>query len=208
MSVIDAGPPQEPWTNIACAGYPATPLAAVSFTRDVSFVGIYRSYPGSISDADAGSATPATAALWASSGDPCSGAANYNACRATFDLLIAPSAACMNIANCGTFLVTTSGDDVTRSEQRSSLVNLLGMIDTGEKAAVLVGFDGHDIACNASSIAAVTQTRPSADGFEVRTEYDRCGQGRYRDTISVTFDGYVSGVTSQRIGNTSCQITL
>jgi hypothetical protein len=198
----DGGVMQAPWVDIRCAGQPPGLLPEVMLARAVDYAAIFRSYAGGGLDSDGGYVSQGFASLWTATGSACATANNYAACRSTLDLVQMPSAPCKLNGVCGSFFVTTTGDEVTRSEERSSLIALLGAIDTPEKAALVAGYDGRQIACPSQG----TQARRSGDGYDLRTQYDTCGGGIYLDTTHVSSSGELSATSSQRIGNSGCAI--
>lgn len=198
----DAGvvlPPQQ-WQNIACSNGMPQLLSNVKLTRNVDYAAIYRSY---LADADAGPGSGAFLGFVTDTGQACRTARDVSNCQATLDLLRMPGAACVQRGICGLFVLTTAGDDVTRSEGRASLIALLGAIDSPEKAALVALFDGHQVPC-ASPASTGTQTRATGDGYDVRTELDRCGAQRYRETLHVARDGTLTRVATEIIGPSGC----
>lgn len=197
--IPDAGMPVPQWQRLTCVGATPQLLPNVKLTRPLDYAAIYQAYPASPgSDADAGAGSPAYVSLVSENGQACRTAQNAGTCNATISLLRVPGTACVNNGVCGPFLLTTVGDEVTRSEARSTLVALLGTINTPEAAALVAIFSGLQINCN-------TLTRVSATGYEVRSEWDVCLDHHYLETIQVAKDGSISGVQIQT-STSSCSL--
>lgn len=202
----DASEAEREWEPIGCgtAGGETPKLLDTVEPGEVDYVGIY---------GQARSAPPVPGPLpsvwvYTERGSPCSGALHVDECNAQLAALRVPDAACMERGECDRFLITTAGDGATRRDDRAMLLALLGPIADRERAAVVAIFDGYAMACPQTKPQPLsgTQTRKVADGFEIRTEWDQCGEGLFRQTLHVKSDGTLEPSDRQKIGQTDCHV--
>lgn len=104
---------------------------------------------------------------------------------------------CKTDKECGVFAVTTRGDEVTRIEDRTAFVRLLGAIDTQSDALALSAWDNKPTMCG----TVFTYDRGT---YTFSTEYDNCGMHEQRDTWEVSPKGATSRTESEVLGETHC----
>jgi hypothetical protein len=193
-------PETDDWKPIGCIDNKVQVLANIALKQPFDYVGLFSSYPGGLGQ---GGPYPAGTEVLDETGTQCANASDLSACGVALGPLRMASDGCMQNAMCAPFLITTHGDEVTRSDERSALLTLLGTIDTEYKAALVAMFDGHAIACPVDGIPGSpsnpslsgTETKPNGGGFDLRTEWaGGCGDGDYRETIHVAADGTLTTV--------------
>jgi hypothetical protein len=204
--------PSDDWKPIDCAGGQLRVLVNVAFAHPFDYAGLYATYPGGVG---MGGPYDAWTSLLDSTGTECSGATDIMTCLGTLGPLRMPSNTCAQAMTCAPFLITTQGDEVTRSDERSALLTLLGAIDSEYKAALLAMFDGHAIACpfdpgspfnETDPPLTGTETRSSSGGFDLRTESrGDCLENAYRETIHVEPNGAVTTIEEKtQIAPSTC----
>jgi hypothetical protein len=198
-------PMAEDWKPIDCTGGQPRVLVNVAFKQPFDYVGLFASAPNGMG---MGGPFPAHTFVLDETGTQCANASDTMACGVALGPLRMPSDACVQQSKCAPFLLTTHGDDVTRRDERSALLTLLGTIDTEYKAALVAMFDSHTIACSFdpgpppgqpnNPPLSGTQTKSSGDGFDLRTEWRAgCTESAYRETIHVAADGTLTTIEEQ-----------
>lgn len=217
---VDAGgaggstpPMSDDWKPIDCVDNQPQVLVNVAFTQPFDYFGLFTSYPGGLGQSGQ---YPAGTAVVAEIGTQCANASDMSACGVALGPLRMASDGCVQQMMCASFLITTHGDDVTRRDERSALLTLLGTIDTEYKAALVAMFDGHVIACRDPGVPGQpsfpaltgTETKVNGDGFDVHTEWQGgCGEGAFSETIHVAADGTLTTIDEKtQIAMSNCAI--
>jgi len=190
------------WSAICVVDLPPL-LSSVQLTGVADYAGIFQTYPGA-----PWAGRQAGIALLAEKGSSCGTATDEPTCRTAFQAQRVPSQACMSQGTCVPFVLTTLGDEVTRSEERAALLALLGAIDDPREAALVALFDGYYVGCpeDGSPPRSGTETRVAADGYDLRAEWDSCGEGMFRQTLHVGADGSVVDRGKDKFGESNCAI--
>jgi hypothetical protein len=193
LGVAGKSPPASEWRAADCSQDPLQAFVSMIPERSFDFVAIYRSAAGGTGQVGM---FPASSWPVAQGGQSCATATDVTACTAKVTAQSAPSNACMQSGMCSSFLLMTAGDLVTRKDERSALLTLLGgAIDSPNKALIVAiydgAFDGAGVSC-ANGDNPGTQTLDTGDGFDVRTQWFTCTGGPYQQTVHVTKDGVVS----------------
>jgi hypothetical protein len=204
------------WQPYTCGedGYGPSLLRLDQLTRKVDFAAVFASYPNGMGQ---GGPYPAGVTRLAQAGTQCATAGAKAECEAKAMEVAKPSNACVMQGACVSFLVTTAGDEVTRSEERSALLSLLGPIDKAEKAMLVAlydgAFDGRPFACVLpGAIPALgpgqtlSQTLATGDGFDVQTTWDSCGGGIFTQTVHVAADGTLTTDSKTKVGESRCMV--
>jgi hypothetical protein len=202
----------EGWTYLGCGamGSPSL-LSGLNLKRDVDHAALHATHADEDFWTDAGPEPIYGLHQLESTGTPCATATDAVACRAALDAVLVPTEGrCgwwSSMFDCDPFLVITAGDEVSRVEEQAALTALLGSVDTPAEAALIALLIGdHQPACTSDLPPKLrgTQTRPVADGYEVRTERVECGAALYRTTVHVSSDGTFTFVALQKIGEVDC----
>lgn len=169
-------------------------LQAATLARDVDFLGLYGAHSFELVERT----SPLTQAAYGRWGSACAGASEPEACMRQVADLVRP---CFEAERaCETFLLWTKGDQVERSTDRSSLLGLLGAIDTPADALALAFWDGLPIGCAEADLAG-TRVRPESDGYVVATDvYGDCDARDERISLHVSADGTTGDRKVQAIG--------
>jgi hypothetical protein len=199
--------PGVPWTELGCPSNKRTLFESLAIEPRPGYVGIYEEVPfpaPSIVERE-------DAFVREERGTPCRDAMDMDACLAEFDAAIAISTDCKDRGECDTFLLTTYGDEVTRTTDRSALVELIGPIEHPSAALLLARFDGYWFACPGESIDGShalrgTATRDVGDSIEIRIEGEECGDGLYRTLLRVERDGTLTEVDKKKLAPSNCVV--
>jgi hypothetical protein len=145
----------------------------------------------------------------ASSGTPCSGAAGPACATELESKLISADLAlgdhCSSRGPCQKFVVTTSGDRVSRYGTREELVALLGAIDTPQEALLLLDYDDYLVRCKDTPSLfpelGPTEVRPVPGGYEILTGHDvsDCPVTVALVVVRVSSDGSVVKMESETL---------
>lgn len=183
------------WVPIDCDGLAPRLWPNVKLARAVDYAAIFREYPTGVG----GVATAAGAGVMSETGKVCRTAKNLAACDSAQLAAGRASDRCVQQGVCGAFLLTTLGDQVTRSDDRSALLTLLGPIDSPSKAGLVAQYDGYQLSC-------ATGARSSGNGYDLRMEHRTCGglDSSYAETIHVTADGSTEPVDKVKIASAIC----
>jgi hypothetical protein len=199
-------PPPGPWLPLSCGGSPIDAFDGVVLAKPVDYMAIYESSP--VPD------PPSRNRLLAFVGEACATASDFARCEAERMALAMSSAACRDSFQCGPFLLTIEGDEVTRSDERAALTALLGPIDSAEKA-LLIGIYDQPLREGLSCVSnwgneymQGTEVRASMGGFDIRHTWDDCkGDGSFVSTFHVARDGSVGEVTTAKAQGFGCAIS-
>jgi hypothetical protein len=173
-------PPDAPWQPIPCNPNTLQP-SLVSFgalQRPIDFLALYRvmfdawGFPLE----DGGFEEPAGYVVeQILFGEACASANDWATCNQSLAALKPTPQSCLDGDACRV-LITTEGDALTRIEDRSALVALLGPVDTAREAALAVWLTGTDVACvqDGTDPPFGTFTRVVDGGVEVETRIDDC----------------------------------
>jgi hypothetical protein len=181
----------ELWTHLTCDEAGQWPLHDTSIDPPLDYLAHYTTYPSSESSVSAQVVY----------GMECAGASDATACAAELQQKTAAEP-CQNNP-CPEFLIATEGDTVTRIEERSALMALLGTIDTETEAAIAALLAGGPLFCwrepqpGETGDATGTRVRLSDEGYVVET-LASCYEERSTGRAVVDAEGNVT-VTS-RIG--------
>jgi hypothetical protein len=136
-------------------------------------------------------------------GAPCGGAADLAGCMTALATL--RDAETCATPPCSSAIVGTQG--VFQQLDREALVLALGEIDGVTEALLVAGFDGQAVVCSERDpVLTGTAVRPTADGFELQTEYDECGAGVFRDRVLVGRTGSVARASHVQVRTSNCAI--
>jgi hypothetical protein len=183
-----------PWLGIACdEGGRLMALDLAELERPVDYASIHRQSVG-----EPRGIPPTYTVI--ETGTACFRARNRAACEAEVAAAQTVHPSCDSRNLCPRFLITTEGDQVTRTELRYNMLTLLGTIDDANEAIALALFDGYPIECNGDGPdARGTMTRSRLSGalqrdavFDLRTKWEDCRAGAVFDqTLHVTSAGKV-----------------
>jgi hypothetical protein len=205
----DAGPPRpqpEEWMSL-CSETDGVPslLTGLRLAREIDHAAVY--FTGTI-ELDIGNSMRSVHRMF-STGTPCESATDAAACQAAIESLLVPTTSCGVAWECDPFLLVTEGDEVSRVEENAALNALLGTVDTPTEAALVALLRGDQkITCPTSTTRPLrgTETRAVSDGYEVRTEWEDCGNGLFSRTVFVTADGAVEEIDSHEIAPSNCAV--
>jgi hypothetical protein len=202
--------PPTPWEPIPCVGtgFNNEPdlFDASMLQRPIDYAGLHRVMYESFATEDGGM-PPGYLVVDADFGTPCSGAVDENTCFTSLQRLEPTPQGCESGDACRAIL-TTQGDALTRIEERSALLALLGTIDTGREAALASWMAGSLVACwqpDQGTEGTGTRTRAVPGGIEVQTnEIDTCYSAPRQVTELVKPDGTAT-ITAIRTLPITCQ---
>jgi hypothetical protein len=193
-------PPQ--WQSICEPELPQL-LERVKLTNHADYAAFYRAYLGSrLPD------MPPGVTLWQQSGTSCATASDKDACEEALASARKPGDNCPPNSRCHSYLVTTAGDEVSRTEERAAVVALIGVIDDRWKAVLLAAIDDYPLRCPGVSTMPLrgTETRSTESGYDLRTEWEVCSDGLYRQTLHVSTDGTITAEKAEKFFGSSCAV--
>lgn len=196
------------WERVPCGDLAiAKPAGELHTSRPVDYLGVHKD----IADGQGGFLPPGDGGVFrfqyeiARSGEPCSGAANLAACEEQFRSVQASSGCQEPVCLFG---VEGSAGEHTRIDSRAALLALLGSIDSAAEAVLLAAFDGRHVCPGVRSDPRDigTEARATASGYELRSTWEHCGEGLFRDHLTVDADGKLSLVSHMQLAPSLCAI--
>ena len=200
-----AGPdgPDAGWKS-ACSLLTSTSLTELRLTESVDFVGIYHQHSNLGGPANA--PRPELASESLSRGERCAASETAVACDTRHNAAIRTSDECP--PRCGAFALTRVAASNARLDG-AAFVSLLGTVDTESEALLLASFNSQALLCADQSHvqgSVGTEIRATAAGYELRTVFDACSGGVFRDLVTVSRAGVVARVEHVVLSPSTCAI--
>lgn len=204
-------PPSADWKPITCdsEGRPML-FGAATLEQPIDHAAVYRMSPmfGEWVGDDAG---PADTTMFTSThvyGRACASATEVAACTDAIEALIPSTQDCAIEGQCDPFIITTSGDIVTRIEERAALSALLGAVDSTADAAIAVLLaDGYITCWSDQRFPPMgTRARKVDGGYEVQTNAEVCGSPTFERVWLVQTNGTVTLTSQTEVAPPTCAI--
>jgi hypothetical protein len=173
----------------------------LNLAQPVDYIALYTSYGPQYA--------PPQTMLVSDYGNACQSASDQAACNMTLAMLTQPNEDCAMRTSCRPFTVITTGDKVERQDDAASLVTWLGTIDTPIEAVLVAIQNQLMLTCSGSASmgeSVGTEVKTLATGYDVRTDYESCGEGFFGDEIQVNSDGTTGAIEHVMTASSNCVV--
>jgi hypothetical protein len=145
--------------------------------------------------------------LLADYGEPCADASNQGACLAS--ALAGPWNCAPDAIMCKPFAITRQDDEVLRHEHASTLVALLGAIDTHSEAVLVAQLHGLHTQCGFGTTDPTnpgTGVQATSAGYRVESKWNICSDSIGDQSIEISRDGTSTGLDKDTITRSGCAV--